>query len=50
MSLMDRARQIVAGARAYRFAGEQENHADLLRERRVSLSMMAGADATNPDQ
>lgn len=50
MSLMERARQLIAGARAYRFDGEQANHADLLRERRVSLSMMAGADAENPDQ
>jgi hypothetical protein len=54
MSLMERARGLwdraIAGARPYRFDGEQENHADLLRERRVSLSMMAGADPENPDQ
>lgn len=54
MSFMERARGLVdrtlARARPYRFEGEQENHADLLRERRVSLSMMAGADAANPDQ
>ena len=50
MSLMDRARRIIAGARPYRFEAEQANHADLLRERRVSLSMMAGADPENPDQ
>lgn len=50
MTMLDRARQIIEGARAYRFEGEQENHADLLRERRVSLSMMATADPKNPDQ
>lgn len=50
MTLLDRARQIITGARAYRFEGEQENHADLLRERRVSLSMMAGAEPEDPDQ
>lgn len=50
MTLLDRARQIITGARAYRFEGEQENHADLLRERRVSLSMMETADAEDPDQ
>lgn len=54
MSLMERARGLLdrtlAGARPYRFPDEQANHADLLRERRVSLSMMAGADPENPDQ
>lgn len=50
MTLLDRARQIITGARAYRFEGERENHADLLRERRVSLSMMANVDPQNPDQ
>ena len=54
MSIMERARglydRVTAGARPYRFEGERENHADLLRERRVSLSMMAGADPENPDQ
>lgn len=54
MNVLERARGLVdrtlARARPYRFEGERENHADLLRERRVSLSMMAGADATNPDQ
>lgn len=54
MTFIDRARGLLdrtlAGARPYRFEGEQENHADLLRERRVSLSMMAGADPTDPDQ
>lgn len=54
MNVLERARGFVdrtlARARPYRFEGEQENHADLLRERRVSLSMMAGADAANPDQ
>ena len=50
MTLLERARQIITGARAYRFDGEQSNHADLLRERRVSLSMMANADPGDPDQ
>lgn len=50
MTLLDRARQIIHGARAYRFEGEQENHGDLLRERRVALSMMAGADPNDADQ
>lgn len=50
MTLLDRARQIIAGARAYRFEGEQENHADQLRQTEVSLSMMATANAEDPDQ
>lgn len=54
MTLLERARGLIdrtlAGARPYRFPDEQANHADLLRERRVSLSMMAGAEAENPDQ
>lgn len=50
MNVIERARQLIVGARAYRFEGEQENHADLLRERRVSLSMMAGANPEDPDQ
>ena len=54
MNIVERARGFVdrtlAQARPYRFEGEQENHADLLRERRVSLSMMEAADPENPDQ
>lgn len=41
---------LFSGARAYRYEGEKDNHADLLRERRVSLSMMETADPENPDQ
>ena len=33
----------VTGARGYRYAGEQEAHADQLRETRVSLALMASA-------
>ena len=40
----------VNGARAYRYEGEQEAHAEQLRETEVSLSLMATADAANPDQ
>ena len=43
-------RALLSGARAYRFEGERENHADLLRERRVSLSMMEAADPADADQ
>lgn len=50
MTLLDRARQIITGARAYRFEGEQENHADQLRQTEVSLSMMATANGEDPDQ
>jgi len=50
MNVLERARAVLAGARAYRFEGEQENHADLLRERRVSLSMMEAADPADADQ
>jgi len=54
MNIVERARGFVdrtlAQARPYRFEGEQANHADLLRERRVSLSMMEAADPENPDQ
>lgn len=37
------------GARAYRYEGEREAHADQLRETEVSLSLMATADAS-PEQ
>lgn len=50
MNVLERVRAVLAGARAYRFEGEQENHADLLRERRVSLSMMEAADPNDADQ
>lgn len=50
MNVIERARQLIAGARAYRFEGEQENHADQLRQTEVSLSMMATANADDPDQ
>lgn len=50
MTLLDRARQIITGARAYRYEGEREAHADQLRETEISLSLMNTADATNPDQ
>jgi hypothetical protein len=45
-----RARELWARVRGYRFAGEQAMHADLLRERRVSLSLMETANAADPDQ
>ena len=50
MSLMERARRIIAGARPYRFDGEQQNHADQLRQTQTSLSMMTNADPNDPDQ
>lgn len=50
MTLLDRARAVIAGARQYRFPGERESHADQLRETQISLSLMANADAENPDQ
>lgn len=54
MTLIERGRTFLerlrSNARAYRYDGEQESHADLLRERRVSLSMMETADPANPDQ
>lgn len=40
----------VRGARAYRFDGEEAAHEDNLRQRRVSLSMMAAADAGDQTQ
>lgn len=40
----------VRGARSYRYDGEQEAHAQQLRETEISLSLMTGADAANPDQ
>jgi len=48
--LWGRAVALATGARPYRYDGEQEAHADQLRETRVSLAMMASADAGNPDQ
>tara|TARA_R110000868_G_scaffold300642_3_gene561092 strand:- start:4722 stop:5561 length:840 start_codon:yes stop_codon:yes gene_type:complete len=54
MNILERARgfadRTLAQARGYRFEGEQANHADLLRERRVSLSMMEAADPADADQ
>lgn len=50
MTLLDRARQIITGARAYRFEGEKEIHARQLRETQIALSMMANADPNDPDQ
>lgn len=41
--LWDRAVAAATGARSYRYAGEQEAHADQLRETRVSLALMASA-------
>lgn len=40
----------VRGARSYRYDGEQEAHAQQLRETEVSLSLMANASAADPDQ
>lgn len=40
----------VRGARAYRYDGEEATHAEQLRETQISLAMMAGADAGDPDQ
>ena len=40
----------VNGARAYRFDGEEAIHSDNLRQRRVSLSLMAAADAGDQTQ
>lgn len=50
MSLFQRARELLAGARSYRYEGEQASHAEQLRETEISLSLMAGADTENPDQ
>ena len=41
--LWDRAVAAATGARSYRYEGEQEAHADQLRETRVSLALMASA-------
>lgn len=54
MTLKERLRAFLArfqsNTRAYRFEGEREAHADLLRERRVSISLMSNVDANDPDQ
>lgn len=42
--------RLVAGARGYRFDGEEQNHADQLRETQAALSMMAAAAPDDPDQ
>lgn len=43
MTLLDRARNALRGVRTYRFDTEQANHEEALRERQVSLSLMASA-------
>lgn len=40
----------VRGARPYRYDGEEEAHAEQLRETQIALGLMASADASDPDQ
>lgn len=49
-AILERVSRALRGARGYRFEGEQANHAEQLRERMVSLNLMANIDPGDPDQ
>jgi hypothetical protein len=48
--VIDKAYELLTGARPYQFPGQKEAHEDLARERAISVGLMARADRSDPTQ